>query len=338
MKCIGITRIQLLVLALSGLFLVACGVKTKDTSARYVTWDGLEPDKWASIWLIKRHIDPDAEIVLRPAGAPIEYEVAFGVPGARYVRVHGKSVYDSLYAGNALENPALGELGNIIRDIEITPWGTKSSKHSSTVELAFRGLQDAYDARNVPVDCYGRFFDEVYSLLSDAEGNADWSSLDRLAHRDPACLQSEGTLARRDLAPFVRRLQTHVVLDHIAADRKVVFVDVREPAEYDEFHIPGAVNIALRELDPDIKDRFEGADLVIPYCIKDFRGFEMARSLAELGVDNVGIMQPYGIAGWRHAGLPIASRDGLTESEALDKLTQCARAGNCLTGTLPEKG
>jgi len=158
----------------------------------------------------------------------------------------------------------------------------------------------------------------------------DWDRLNEVAQNEPACHANTNALAKRDLSTFVRRLESHVVLDHIAADRKVVFIDVREPAEYDEFHIPGAVNIQLRDIAPDLKTRFESADLVIPYCIKDFRGFEMARSLAEIGVNNVGIMQPYGIAGWRHAGLPVASRGGLSENEALDKLTSCARAGNCL--------
>jgi rhodanese-related sulfurtransferase len=305
-------------------------VRTNDASVRYITWDSLEPDSWASIWLIKRHIDPDAEIVLRPVGAPAENGITFGMPDAQYRRSQGDSVYESLRRGFRKDEPALRELGRIIHDIEISPWGNRTSGHSVVVERSFRHLQDTFEARNVPVDCYGRFFDEVYALLSSGGTDSDWLRLDELANTATACRADSSTLARRDLSPFVRRLQSGVVLDHIAADKKIVFIDVREPAEYGEFHIPGAVNIPLRDLEPGMKARFEGADLVIPYCIKDFRGFEMARSLAELGVRNVGIMQPYGIAGWRHLGLPVTSRGGLSESEALEKLAQCAHAGSCL--------
>lgn len=330
MKLLSDIGRELLVLLLSGLLLSACGIKTNNTGTRYITWESLEPDNWASIWLIKRHIDPNAEIVLRPVGAPTEKGIAFGVPEAKYQRTHDASLYEGLRKGFSVQDPTVIEIGRIIDDIELSPWATRTSAHSATVEQAFRQLEDAFEARNVPVDCYGHFFDEVYSLLSGNSSEADWDSLNGFADTDPACQEETSKLARRDLSPFVRRLQSNIVLDHIAADKKVMFVDVREPAEYDEFHIPGAVNLPLRDLEPGMKARFEGAGLVIPYCIKDFRGFEMARSLAELGVKNVGIMQPYGIAGWRHLGLPVTSRDGLSETEALDRLAQCAHAGTCL--------
>ncbi|MEQ9208663.1 MAG: chromate resistance protein, partial [Pseudomonadales bacterium] len=44
----------------------------------YVTWQSLEPDIWASIWLIKTHIDPNAKISLLPPGSKITSGVAFG--------------------------------------------------------------------------------------------------------------------------------------------------------------------------------------------------------------------------------------------------------------------
>ena len=315
------------------LFGVACGcaLEISQPGTRYITWDGIEPDKWASVWLIKRHIDPQAEVVLRPVGAPTDSGIAFGVPDAKYKRAHGVSIYESLREGFQKDDPALQELSRIIRDIEISPWAGKTSLHSTTVEQAFRQLQDSFEARIVPVDCYGRFFDEVYASLSVNGDVSDWEPLYDLAEKDPVCQAETSTLASRDNAPFVRRLDTHVVLDHFAADKNVVFVDVREPLEYDEFHIPGAINLRLRDVRPEMKARFEDADLVIAYCIKDFRGFEMARSLAEIGVQNVGIMKPYGIAGWRHLGLPVTSRGGLSEREALDKLGQCARdVGRCI--------
>lgn len=331
-KRIKVIGSGLLVFLLSCVFLSACVMKASNTTTPYITWDGLEPDKWASVWLIKQHIDTDAEIVLRPIGAPTDNGIAFGVPDAKYKREHGISIYESLRQGFPNDDPALQELGRIIHDIEISPWAGKTSEHSATVEQAFRQLQDSFGARMVPVDCYGRFFDEVYALLSTDGADSDWGRLYALAENSPDCRIKTGTLATRDQTPFVRRLDTRVVFDHIAADKKVVFVDVREPLEFDEFHIPGAINLQLRDVEPGLKAQFEDVDLVIAYCIKDFRGFEMARSLAEIGVQNVGIMKPYGIAGWRHLGLPVTSRGGLSESEALGKLGQCARdIGHCIS-------
>ncbi len=319
-----------LCLLLACVLLSACTGHPGTNANRYITWESLEPDSWASVWLIKRHIDPQAEIVLRPVGAPAHNGIAFGIPGAKYQRTRDLSVYESLRQAYHEDDPALREIGRIIHDIEIMPWANRTSKYSSRVEQAFRQLQDDFDARVVPVDCYGRFFDVVYDLVAQEGAAPDWKRLYGIAGTDPACRTTGSTLAKRDLSPFVQRLDTGVVLDHIAADKKVVFVDVREPAEYAEFHIPGAVNIPLRDLTPDMKQKFADADLVIPYCIKDFRGFEMARSLAELGLHNVGIMQPYGIAGWRHLGLPITRRGVLSEQAALARLSQCAHAGSCL--------
>jgi len=312
------------------ILLPGCVLDEESADVRYVTWDGLEPDKWGSVWLIKRHIDPTGDVIVRPVGAPMENGISFDLPEAMYRRAHGISTYESLLHGYSVEDPALVELGRIIHDIEISPWSGKMSEHTPAVEQAFRSLQDHFERRNVPIACYELFFDQLYSLLSANSDERLWESLSELPDDRHACGQQETKLASRDDSPFVLRLDTHAVLDQIGADRKVVFVDVREPAEYDEFRIPGALNLQLRDVKPEFASQFEDADLVIPYCIKDFRGFEMARSLAEIGVRNVGIMQPYGIAGWRHLGLPIVSRGGLSEAEALAKLGQCARAGNCI--------
>jgi hypothetical protein len=65
--------------------------------------------------------------------------------------------------------------------------------------------------------------------------------------------------------------------------------------------------------------------------LKDFRGYELGRALQSSGVRNVRLMKDHGINGWRKQGLPIASRDGLTDVEALALLRKCAAdKGICL--------
>ncbi len=107
--------------------------------------------------------------------------------------------------------------------------------------------------------------------------------------------------------PAPGRIETAKVLETLARGRRVVFVDAREPAEYREGHIPGAINLPLRRahaapLPPPLR----GADLVVPYCLKDFRGYEVAKALVRRGVANVRVMQPSGLKGWRSLGLPVA--------------------------------
>jgi rhodanese-related sulfurtransferase len=104
----------------------------------------------------------------------------------------------------------------------------------------------------------------------------------------------------------------------------VVFVDTRETQEFEESHIPGALNIKLRDIDAQSVAVLKGADLVISYCLKDFRGYEVARKLMHHGVDNSAVMNPHGYVAWRTLGLPIASRGG-QKAAALARLDSCAQ-------------
>jgi rhodanese-related sulfurtransferase/plastocyanin len=103
---------------------------------------------------------------------------------------------------------------------------------------------------------------------------------------------------------------------------KLQLIDVREPEEYAEGHIPGAVNIPQQDFARRIGEIDTDA-LVIPYCNMDFRGFVAAEALRALGVERVALMQERGINGWREQGLPIAGPEtGLTDTEALARLRE----------------
>jgi rhodanese-related sulfurtransferase len=122
-------------------------------------------------------------------------------------------------------------------------------------------------------------------------------------------------------------LEPEAVAQMIRGGKKVVFVDVREPQEFHEFHIPRAASIPLRDVDDVSIAEMQAADLVVPYCLKDFRGFEGARTLAERGVTNVGVMKGFGIKSWEKAGLPTAGEhEGLTDEQALQEVMHAVEA------------
>jgi len=119
----------------------------------------------------------------------------------------------------------------------------------------------------------------------------------------------------------VAELDLPTVLATMESKKQLVFIDTREAFEFREGHIPGAINLTLRQIESldensTVMQSLVDADLVIAYCVKDFRGFEAARKLRKLGV-NAAIMNPYGIKGWRNAGLPIVGSRGLSEPAAL---------------------
>jgi hypothetical protein len=107
----------------------------------YTTWQGpMEPDKAASVWLLKRHLDPQARFRFFPRGARILEGTTFEVPFARLDRAPGKSLFETLLARLPDPEPALLEMARILNDIELNLWGHRVTQESAGVHLLSRGL------------------------------------------------------------------------------------------------------------------------------------------------------------------------------------------------------
>jgi rhodanese-related sulfurtransferase len=114
------------------------------------------------------------------------------------------------------------------------------------------------------------------------------------------------------------------VLALIRAGKKVVFIDTREEEEWQEEHIPGAINLTLRDVSKLDPATLGNPDLVIAYCLRDFRGFEVARALREAGVQQSAILAEYGLRGWQSRGLPTVLAHQAIDNTANDALRTCA--------------
>ena len=88
-----------------------------------------------------------------------------------------------------------------------------------------------------------------------------------------------------------------------AIDAGAFVVDVREPGEYAEGHIPGAVNIPLRELITRI-DEIPTSVPVVVYCASGHRAAIAGATLNVMGIDNVRIFGP-SMKGWQAAELEV---------------------------------
>lgn len=310
------------ILTASGLTYAVVGF-SDTTDSTYVTWESLEPDNWSSIWLIKRHINPNATVEIRPTGDSLSGGVAFGVPEANYRRTADHSTFQSLLTHLDQPDAVLQQMGSILYAIETTSWYSGEDPKVDSVERHFRQLQDRYGRTYVPVSCYGHFFDTLYSALTDELSQTQLDRVLTQTVQEHEC-EADSTLARRVGSRRVAELPIDQLLTEIASDKKVVFVDTREPAEYAKSHIPGAINIPMRDLDQATFDWLKQADRVISYCVKDFRGYEVARLMSEKGVDQVAVMKPYGLSGWQSHGLPLTVA-GASGQLAEEHLLQCAR-------------
>jgi len=314
----------LLVVALSG----CARTQPTQTATRYVTEYGLGPDKWAAAWLLARHADPTAELVVTEPGAPRGEGVTFDLPSSELRRIGNHSTFDAVRTKFDLQEPMIEALAAIVHEIEINFWAAGGPPEAIIVEEAFRALQYRHGRDAVTPKCYLAFFDRVYQVLQDARLKSVPFSAERL---QLGCEELQHLAEQsRDLIPEVPLVD---VLSAAAAGRKVVYVDVREVDEFVESHIPGALNIPIRDVSPALREQLSGADYVVSYCVKDFRGYEMAKALAQIGVKNSVIMRPYGIKGWIAMGLPVAGDKALSESQGREVLDDClADTAACLAG------
>ena len=307
------------------LLLSGCFDQSDQKTQRYFSWDGLEPDRWSSIWLLKRHINSSAEISIVPVGAQINNATAIATPKSEVKRTHGFSNFENMVkAYDKTNDIGLMRIGQFINELEISPWRS-STPAVAVVEQQFRALQYKYNRVDVPYDCYAVFFDVLYSILKSSEVSDNemyLNSLNTQLDVNNICQIPENTIASKNNLPVLEYPVEHV-LKMINANKTVVFVDTREDDEFDEHHIPGAINLKLREVTTAAAKQFEQADLVISYCIKDFRGYEVALALSKVGVKNIGIMKPYGLKGWKDLELPVANSE-ISDATAIDLLKKRA--------------
>jgi rhodanese-related sulfurtransferase len=310
-------------LGVAAIVLTGCTAPAQPRTA-IVTEVGLGPDKWATAWLMARHAEPDATLKVVGFGRALPAGIAFDVPSSPLRRERDHAAFQSVMDHYRLGDPTLQRMAQIVRDIEVNYWGMPDAAESAGVEQAFRALQQRHGRYAVTPECYLAFFDRVYAQVKthSARGGAI----------DPAQLAIDCHALASDHAEgaLVPELSITTLLSEMRAGKSVAFVDVREPEEFVEGHIPGAHNIPLRALDDAALAKLRGADYVVSYCIKDFRGFEMARSLRDAGIRNAVILNPYGIKGWMAEGLPTVGAKALDVEAGLARLQNCvASPGSC---------
>jgi len=117
---------------------------------------------------------------------------------------------------------------------------------------------------------------------------------------------------------------TDEVLDLIRRGKKVLFVDAREHGEWQDEHIPGAIEVPLRDVAHLDRKTLGNPDLIVAYCLKDFRGYEVAKALQHAGIGQAANLVEMGINGWKQRGLPTVIAGKRSEKQAQVMLAACA--------------
>jgi len=298
------------------------------STRHYLSWQGIEPDKWSSIWLIKRYISDQAFFQMIPPNTfmPDSKAIRFDMPNAMLNRTPEEALFSQIKLLLPSSFRELEYLEKIIYDIEVNVWEKPKHPHSVWFEAMFRALQERYQKDLVPSECYLLFFDRVADLSKRA-------NVTSTMYEETLSLQDE--CPGHQLLDFnrVQQVGHRDILNLISSGKRIVFVDTREQEEFDEVHLPGAVQLRLRDVNESSVKQFESFDLVVPYCVKDFRGFEVAKAIKSLGVPQVATLSPNGLRGWLAAELPVVQNND-KEAEVAVALNTCAtEASRCLGGS-----
>jgi len=308
------------------LLLTSCSPSPAAVQHVFVTDYGLGPDKWATAWLLTHQAVPGSGLKVVEIDQPLPAGSTFDVPSSHLRRQGDRTAFQVVRDEYALADPDLAHLAQIIHDIEVDFWGSERAPESPVVEQAFRSLQQHFGRERVTPECYVAFFDKVFrTIRKQRESGRALTPEDLSIDCNISLVASDDVL--------VPEVATSELLAEMGRGKSVIFVDVREPDEFAEGHIPGARNITLRDLNPEIVSQLQQADYVVSYCVKDFRGFEMAKALRDAGARNAVIHKPYGIKGWVVQGLPTAGSKALSEGHAAEQLAACVRHPNDCTAT-----
>jgi hypothetical protein len=116
---------------------------TKPRGQTYVTRPTLEPDKLSSIWLIKRHVDPEARFDFVDDARPLTNGIPFDTAEAEFRRYANISCFESILRKHPSSDPGIQQLGQRIHDLEINYWGEKRFADSLQLKREIQALIDA---------------------------------------------------------------------------------------------------------------------------------------------------------------------------------------------------
>jgi hypothetical protein len=91
---------------------------------KWVTREHPKTDRIACPWLIRRFIDPDAEIVYVPAAEVLEYAeregaTSFDAPGATYTHRGTKCTFEALVEAYTIDDPAIALLARVVHGADV---------------------------------------------------------------------------------------------------------------------------------------------------------------------------------------------------------------------------
>jgi predicted heme/steroid binding protein/rhodanese-related sulfurtransferase len=129
---------------------------------------------------------------------------------------------------------------------------------------------------------------------------------------------ASGGYANQPTLPKAPYISTQTVKEWQAQGKKFTFVDVRRADEFDQGHLPGAINIPYDELEKRKAEVPQGQPAIFYCTYSSWRAPYAANLLADFGYDNVYTLEG-GASAWNAGGQVIDSQNPDVTPEIVPK-------------------
>jgi hypothetical protein len=134
---------------------------------RWATREHIHIDRAACAWLIRRHIDPDAEFafVADPADVPAG-ATAFDIPGAKLSHHAGDCSFEAILRAYDLDDPVLWRIAAIVHEADLDDQ-RYDAPEAPGLDIVLRGLSMTRGDDEV-LRLTGPMFDGIYEYCRHA--------------------------------------------------------------------------------------------------------------------------------------------------------------------------
>ncbi len=137
----------------------------------WVTRAGVKIDRIASAWLIRRFIDPDAQIRFVNANrwGKSEDEIAFDIVGGDYSHEADRCTFETLVVRFGIRDRAVREIAEIVHDIDLKD-GAFGRSDAPGIQILIQGLVSAHPSDEARLErCLALFDDLAHSFAGHSK-------------------------------------------------------------------------------------------------------------------------------------------------------------------------
>jgi len=136
---------------------------------KWVTWEQVGIDRIGCAWLIRRFVDPAAEFLFVPVGAPMPADAEpFDVPGARLSHHGGHCSFHAFLAEHGLADPVLARIARMVDEAD-TLQEAALEPAAPGLDLICRGIRRTSADDDEAIERGAAVYDALYVELKEGD-------------------------------------------------------------------------------------------------------------------------------------------------------------------------